>query len=401
MFVETSALKSTATVYLRNTEPLSKEILPGNSLTCPANCSCTPQCYRIENIRRSESALLIFVQHVVTNEQFVIKMLREYKDTRYSLETMSKRQECQLEALRWNRLFTPNFYIGLARVYDWEQDQNFITIDEIIERPTRKMLIPGAEYALVMDRLRDDWRLDTLLCEENEELGQCYLQFLTQRVVSIHTELDALPIEDGVYWGGFEQLRRKLVHNLALADPVFKTSEEDQHNSDSGLRETFCCLKDSLLQVITQGQYQRCFEQRVREKRIKRCHGDLKAPNIWIEPSPWHYREPWKYVWILDAIDFNPSYCNIDILSDLAMLIIDIQVRTKSPVLANLMVEDYLEYTDQMDETARSVLDYYLVEKAFVGAAISIVYDNVPDLGWGYLEVARMRMEDLKRWTTI
>jgi len=36
----------------------------------------------------------------------------------------------------------------------------------------------------------------------------------------------------------------------------------------------------------------------------------------------------------LDAIDFNPMYSYIDILSDFAMLVIDIQARTKSRELA-------------------------------------------------------------------
>jgi len=100
-------------------------------------------------------------------------------------------------------------------------------------------------------------------------------------------------------------------------------------------------------------------------------------------------------MWILDAIDFNPSYSNIDVLSDLAMLVIDVQVRMNTPWLADFMIDEYLSLTEQQDEVSRFVLSYYLIEKAFVGAAISIVYDNAPDLGWAFLEVARMRMERL------
>ena len=42
------------------------------------------------------------------------------------------------------------------------------------------------------------------------------------------------------------------------------------------------------------------------------------------------------------------------------------------------------------------MLAYYLVEKAIVGAAISIVYDNLPDLGWAFLETAEMRLKYLE-----
>ena len=43
------------------------------------------------------------------------------------------------------------------------------------------------------------------------------------------------------------------------------------------------------------------------------------------------------------------------------------------------------------------VLGYYLVEKAIIGAAVSILYDNMPDLGLDFLEVANIRMIDLER----
>jgi aminoglycoside phosphotransferase family enzyme len=105
----------------------------------------------------------------------------------------------------------------------------------------------------------------------------------------------------------------------------------------------------------------------------------LKAPNIWIAPYELSSNvESEEIVRVLDAIDFNPSYCNIDILSDLAMLAIDLEVRTKSSVLADLMIDEYLENTGQDDKIARLVLSYYLVEKAYVGSAISFVYDNAP-----------------------
>ncbi len=86
---------------------------------------------------------------------------------------------------------------------------------------------------------------------------------------------------------------------------------------------------------------------------------------------------------------------NIDTLSDFAMLVIDVQTRTKSPALAGEMVKYYLEFTGQNDQTARSVLAYFLVEKAIVGAAISIVYDNLSELGLSLLEIARTRMQSL------
>jgi len=99
----------------------------------------------------------------------------------------------------------------------------------------------------------------------------------------------------------------------------------------------------------------------------------------------------------LDAADFNPAYTRIDILSDIALLAADIQTRTRLPALADLFLDTYLQCMGQQDDTAAAVLAYYLVEKAVVGAAISLVYDNLPELGLAFLETAEMRVDALKK----
>lgn len=52
-------------------------------------------------------------------------------------------------------------------------------------------------------------------------------------------------------------------------------------------------------------------------------------------------------------------YSYIDILSDFAMLVIDIHSRTKSCELADSMIENYLELTNQQDKASRLV--FYLM----------------------------------------
>lgn len=382
------------------------------------------QFYKIEYIRKSENAWLLFVRHMSTEKNFVLKILCKYKDTRYGLETVVDRQQCQLEALQWNRVFTPEVYVGLARICDINLNREIIVIDDIIANLT-ETLDQCSEYTLVMRQLPMEWRLDLLLNKESIFSLRCYVHLLTKRLMQIHLKINPLPIEDARKWGAFQQLRKKLEHNLALADPLLKPLENDQNSSCQlmensvnclkdtffkvfprgqnhlyyyRLKENFSWLKNNLLQALIEDPFEKYFEQRVLEQRIKRCHGDLKAPNIWIAPYESSQDiELEKFVCILDAIDFNPSYCNIDILSDLAMLVIDLQVRTKTSLLADLMIEEYLEITGQNDKIARLILSYYLVEKAYVGAAISFVYDKVPKLGWAFLKVAEMRMNDLKR----
>ena len=60
------------------------------------------------------------------------------------------------------------------------------------------------------------------------------------------------------------------------------------------------------------------------------------------------------------------------------MLVIDIQTRTRYSALADAMIDHYLKLTNQDEQVARTVLGYYLVEKAIVGAVISVLYNDLP-----------------------
>ncbi len=174
-------------------------------------------------------------------------------------------------------------------------------------------------------------------------------------------------------------------------------------------------LTEALLPILTDAKYrefQQYFIQRVRRQQVKRCHGDLKARNIWITSSPSHqgseHSEIWSGVRVLDAVDFNPEFCNIDTLSDFAMLVADIHARTDSslvldnhvymdpPNFVKSMIEDYLCQTKQEDIGSRFVLNYYLVEKAFVGALVSILYDGNLGLGRAFLEVTQKYLHELQ-----
>ncbi len=74
------------------------------------------------------------------------------------------------------------------------------------------------------------------------------------------------------------------------------------------------------------------------------------------------------------------------------MLIADVQARTQSHTYVNEMIDCYLQRTNQDNEEARKVLDFYIIEKAIVGTGISILYDEKPDLGRAFLKVAEHRL---------
>ena len=346
--------------------------------------------FQIKDWFVSLSAFLFFVCHEGSGQEFIVKMLRSYKDTRYSLETLEKRQQCLLEGLRRNRVFTPKLYIGLAPLYDFDQQAGTIRIGKNMVNPTKASLDKHTEYVLVMQPQDQDTRLDRLLA--NKETAS--LLPLTDFVADIHNRR-VFPVPDSMCWGSYDHLIDKLWHNLELLDFLVDRCYESDWVDREELADRAGKLKQSFAELVTRDRYGAYFRQRVDEGWIRFCHGDIKSPHVWIEPDT-NDSERIAAINILDAVDFNPMYNHIDVLSDFAMLIADVQARTDDAGLVDALIDRYLTKTYQDNAVARAVLDYYIMEKAIVGTGISILYDGVPDLGRAFLKVAETRLASLR-----
>lgn len=355
--------------------------------------SCTSQVYVIVDAKESEHAVVLFTKEANTSERRVMKLLLSYKDTRYSQETPKKRQQCQIEALWRNRAFSPEIYIGLAPVR--KREPLSICIGEILTSPESNELEPETEYVLVMEELLEERGLTALISKLDATTLRKYLMLLTEHIANIHNQLmSTISEKNNEQWSTYGQLKRKLQLNLELLDLIpkkYKNAADYPY-----FQQTVSWLKVTLVTLFRQRKYRNAFEQRTVDNKIKLCHGDLKVPHIWILPYEEQADvESARYIKILDAIDFNPTFCNVDILSDFAMLVNDIQTRTGSTSLGDEMIDYYLRLTEQESDEARLILGFYLVEKAIVGAAISIVYDDLPQLGRKHLKVAQMRLQKL------
>lgn len=157
------------------------------------------------------------------------------------------------------------------------------------------------------------------------------------------------------------------------------------------------------------GDYAQYFEQRCDEGHIKRCHGDLKTTNLWLQPAS---QGRSRQLLALDCIDFNPEFCHIDTLSDVAMLAADMEMRLKhcfdkdeDQQLGSDLVTYFLStYLRELGETGNAVwplLEYYTVEKAMVCAYMGILYrdedESMVRLSEKYLEVALAHAKQLEK----
>jgi aminoglycoside phosphotransferase family enzyme len=350
---------------------------------------------RIEKIEYSGPSRLIFGPDEYTGEQIVLKVLVEEPEPRYNLFTIERRQKAQSYAFYQNTRITPDVYLGVVPVgpdLNCFSPGGTIELGSINENPELENLNKALEYGIVMRRLQDDLQLKYWLKQGPQSLRPYNVKLVATRIAHMHQEMGPPPfLQDNTQnWGSCEQLRKKLRDNIQFADQNLAEQPAYQEIAES--------LKKMLLDLSERPFYQERFERRRRNGYIKCCHGDLKTQNIWIIPDDSFGTERWRDVKILDAIDFNPVYSNIDILSDFAMLVVDVQVQTDTRI-ADEMVKRYLELMDQENDEARFILNYYLIEKALVSATTRSVKEDLPEPDLVFLDVARGYLYKLRQYT--
>lgn len=101
------------------------------------------------------------------------------------------------------------------------------------------------------------------------------------------------------------------------------------------------------------------FDQRHRDGFVRECHGDLHLGNIALVD---------RQVTLFDRLEFNPAMRWIDVMSDVAFLVMDLQHRRRAD-LAFRVLNAYLEKT--ADYGGLGVLRFYAAYRAMVRAKVA------------------------------
>jgi len=138
------------------------------------------------------------------------------------------------------------------------------------------------------------------------------------------------------------------------------------------------------------GRHSSLLDRRAREGRVRRCHGDLHLRNIClIEDTP-H---------LFDCIEFNAKIATIDVLYDLAFLLMDLWRRDLAD-LANLLANRYLD--DTGDDEDFCLMSFFMAIRAAVRAHVTATQAEEPGQDVGqlsddakhYFELANALLEE-------
>lgn len=246
--------------------------------------------------------------------------------------TLEKRRFYCEEELRLNRRLAPDIYLEV------------LPLTGSADNPR-----PGGEgeafdYALKMRRFPQNTRLDHLL--ETGALTPGHIDQLAQNLAAFHQGLP--PTDAATPYGTPER--------------VMHPMEENFEQMRSPLMEASDLAALDRLHTRTRHEFERLrplLAERKQNGFIRECHGDLHLGNIVLlegEPVPF------------DCIEFNDNLRWIDVVSDLAFAVMDLNDRGR-PDYARRLLNGWLEYSG--DYQGLRLLRFYQVYRAMVRAKVA------------------------------
>jgi hypothetical protein len=241
-----------------------------------------------------------------------------------------RRAACEAE-LKLNRRTAPTLYLEVRAVR--RTSDGHLSLGSAGD---------AVDWLVVMRRFDEDCLFDHMAARG--KLTQPLLQKLADTIAAFHAAAEIVPGH-----GGAAAMRKVIDANRESMAGV-----EDIIAADAADRLRLASL-DALTQVAP------LLDKRRDSGRVRRCHGDLHLRNICLldgEPT------------LFDCIEFSEDIACIDILYDLAFLVMDLWQRGLTAE-ANFVFNRYFDVTDDADGLA--ALPLFLSARAAVRAHVEAV----------------------------
>ena len=194
------------------------------------------------------------------------------------------------------------------------------------------------EYAVKMKQLPHNRMMDVLLPQG--QVTQEMVARVAERLVSFHQKTETN--QKIAAFGKLDVIRQNTDENFAQTEKYIGISiAPAEYSRIKNYTDDFIQSNASLL------------DKRIREGRVRDCHGDLHAAHICFIDG----------ICIYDCIEFNERFRYSDVASEIAFLAMDLD-RYQWPDLSKHLVNTYVELSH--DEELVKLLNFYKCYRAYV-----------------------------------
>jgi len=290
---------------------------------------------------REFQVLETHISWVILTGDYAYKIKKPMDFGFLDFSTLDRRKHFCGEELRLNKRLADSLYLDV------------LPITGSAETPALGGSGEAFEYAIRMRQFGQDGLFDKQ--QERGALDPEQLTSLARQVAAFHETLPPVAIDkplgtpDAVFAGmqeNFDQIR-PMIDDKALLDQLDN------------------------LEAWTRATFERCqplIEKRHADGFVRECHGDLHLANITVHDGD---------VTVFDCIEFSEPFRWIDVINDLAFLLMDLESRGENR-LANLVLNHYLEYRG--DFQALPLLTLYKAYRALVRGKIALFTMGNPSL---------------------
>jgi len=314
------------------------ETSPGNLILALQN----PELY--DHPVKDFQVIETHISQVILTGDYAYKIKKPMDFGFLNFSTLERRKHFCAEELRLNRRLAEALYLEV------------LPISGTPDHPVLGGDGEAFEYAIKMRQFDQDQLFDRL--QEQGELAPELLTSLARQVAAFHERLPPVPDEKP----------------LGTPEAVFAAMQENFDQIRPLIDDADLLLQLDNLQAWTESTYERHREliaSRRANGMVRECHGDLHLANITRFEGD---------VTVFDCIEFSEPFRWIDVINDLAFLLMDLEFRREG-ALANLVLNTYLEYRDDFE--ALPLLPLYKAYRAMVRAKIALFTMGNPSLSGG------------------
>ncbi len=274
------------------------------------------------------------ISWVILTGDFAYKIKKPVNFGFLDFSTLEKRRHFCEEELRLNRRFAPQLYLDVIAITGSEGLPVINGTGEVQEYAVKMRQFPTESLLINMINAGD--------------LGKIHMDWLAQSVASFHQQTDVAETESK--FGALAAIEQPVKENFQLIR---------QHVQNTETLKQLDAIEQWGIGIFI--KLETTFRQRKQDGFIRECHGDLHLGNIILLHEK---------IIPFDCIEFNENLRWIDVLSEIAFLVMDLEDHQR-PDLGRRFLNNYLELTG--DYSNLNIFQFYKVYRAMVRAKVNVL----------------------------